>query len=342
AELRDEAIYPQINRKEARTIYPPAAQAWFRLIHGLVGDSVTGTKAMVVLADLVTIGLVVVLLGQMGAPLHRVALYAWNPLVIVEVASNGHLDPLYLPAVVGAFLAHRAGRRALVGALVGFATLTKLYPALLVPALHRRGDRRAPLAWAVVVGLGYLPYLGLGRRVLGFLPTYLFNQYEEFNQGVRFFARSLAGGGGEAFNHLYLVVASLGLAGLVWLVVRWGDGSVNRAALGGLLLGGFFLFVVTPALHPWYLLWLLVLGTIAPSVTLVAASWALTLSYLKYAQASGVLPVTVRLAEFLPLLALLVWELVRRRRAAERWEQRPSVRQAVTGLPSPGYGESPP
>ncbi|MFQ5892959.1 MAG: hypothetical protein ACE5H5_01455, partial [Nitrospinota bacterium] len=95
AELRDEAIYPQINRKEARTIYPPAAQAWFRLIHGLVGDSVTGTKAVVVLADLVTIGLVVVLLGQMGAPLHRVALYAWNPLVIVEVASNGHLDPLY-------------------------------------------------------------------------------------------------------------------------------------------------------------------------------------------------------------------------------------------------------
>ncbi|MDA2916719.1 DUF2029 domain-containing protein [Nitrospinae bacterium AH_259_B05_G02_I21] len=339
--LRDETIYPHINRKGARTIYPPGAQAGFRLIYGLVGDSVTGTKAVMVMADLVTIGLLTLLLAQMGAPLNRALLYAWNPLVIVEVAHSGHLDPLYLPAVVGAFLAHRADRRALVGALVGLATLTKLYPALLVLAFHRRGDRRMPLAWAAVVGLGYLPSLGLGRQVLGFLPTYLFDQYEEFNQGVRFFVRSFMGVGGEPFNAIYLVVACLGLAGLTWLVTRWGDGSEVNAAQRGLLIGGFFLFVVTPALHPWHLLWLLALGTIAPSVTLFVASWALTLSYLKYAQEPGVLPLAVRLVEFLPLLALLAWELVRRRGAAVRWEPQPSAPRALTGIRSPEYSESP-
>ena len=340
--LRDENIYPHINRKGARTIYPPGAQAGFRLIYGLVGDSVTGTKVVMVMADLVTIGLLTLLLAQMGAPIYRVLLYAWNPLVIVEVAHSGHLDPLYLPAVVGAFLAHRAGRGALVGVLVGLATLTKLYPALLVLAFHRRGDRRMPLAWAAVVGLGYLPFLGLSRQVLGFLPTYLFDQYEEFNQGVRFLARSLMGGGGEPFNVIYLVVVCLGLAGLTWLVTRrGGDVSEINAAQRGLLIGGFFLFVMTPALHPWYLLWLLVLGTIAPSVTLFVASWALTLSYLKYAQEPEVLPLAVRLVEFLPLLAFLAWELVHRRRAAARWEPQASAPRALTGIRSPEYSGSP-
>ena len=341
AELRDKAIYPHINRKGARTIYPPGAQAGFRLIYKLVGDSVTGTKAMMVMADLTTIGLLMVLLGQMGVPLHRVVLYAWNPLVIVEVAHSGHLDPLYLPVLVGAFLAHRAGRRSLVGVLVGLATLTKLYPALLVLAFYRRGDRRMPLSWAAVVGLGYLPYIGLGSTVLGFLPTYLFNQYEEFNQGVRFLARSLSGGGGEQFNLIYLAAASLGLAGLAWLISRRDDGTVDQAAKRGLLLGGFALFVVTPALHPWYLLWLLVLGTISPSVTLFAASWALTLSYLKYAQRPEVLPMVVRLVEFLPILALLTWELVRRRSLGRQWDHSRSAPMGLTGFRSPEYRESP-
>jgi alpha-1,6-mannosyltransferase len=342
ADLRDETIYPNINRKEARTIYPPGAQAFFRLIYLLTPDSVTGMKTTIVLADFLTIGLLVWLLVQMEVPIQRVVLYAWNPLVIIEVAHSGHMEPLYLPALVGAFLADKQGRRALLGALLGFATLVKLYPALLVAAFHRRGDRRMPVAWASVVALGYVPYLGLGQKVLGFLPTYLFDQYEEFNQGVRFFGRTLLGGG-EAFTLTYLVVGSLALGALAFVVARRDEGSIFKVAHGGILLGGLYLFVVTPALHPWYIIWLLLLGTISPSVTLFVASWALTLSYLKYAQEPEILPLGVRLAEFLPLLVLLAWEGLVRHRSAKRLVDRPVVAlQRIPGFRSAEYGESSP
>jgi alpha-1,6-mannosyltransferase len=340
AGLRDEAVYPHINRKEARTIYPPGAQAFFRLIYLVVPDSVTGTKAVMVLADLATIGLLAWLLIEMKLPLQRVVLYAWNPLVTFEVAQSGHLEPLYLPAVVGAFLAYRRGRRVLLGALLGLATLVKLYPALLVAVFHARGERRMPLAWALVVALGYLPYLGLGKKVLGFLPTYLFNQYEEFNQGVRFLARTLFGAS-DAFSLLYLAASLLALAALAFVVARRAEGSASQAARGGLLLGGAYLFVITPALHPWYIIWLLALGVVWPSVTLFAASWALTLSYLKYAQLPEVLPLRVRVAEFLPLLLLFAWEgLLRHRWAGGPADRLAVTLPAVTSLHSAEYGES--
>lgn len=343
AGLRDSRIYPLINRKGARTIYPPVAQLFFRGIYALVPDSVDGTKAVIVMADLVTVGLLVWLLALMGVPLQRVAIYAWNPLVVFEVAQSGHLDPLYLPLLVGAFVAHLRGRRALVGALLGLATLTKLYPALLVPAFFRRGERRMPLAWAGVVALGYLPFLWLGSRVLGFLPTYLFDRYEEFNQGVRFAARTVFGEGGS-FEMTYLAVTSLALAGLALYVALKDEASPSRVARGGLVLGGFYLFFVSPALHPWYLLWLLAIGVLSPSVTLVAASFALTLSYLKYAREPEVLPLGVRVAEFLPLFALLAWEVLlsgRRRLGGWGLGMRP-LEESLPALGPAEYGESKP
>jgi hypothetical protein len=277
-----------------------------------------------VLADLATIGLLVVLLGQMGLPRHRVSIYAWNPLVIFEVAMSGHLEPLYLPALVGAFLAFRAGRRKLLGVLLGAATLIKLYPALLVAAFHRKGDRQMPLAWAVSVGLGYLPFLGLGRKVLGFLPIYLLDPYEEFNQGVRFFARALFGSSPN-FTLVYLGLSALGLAALLVWAARSERKDPSAVATLGLILGGFYLLVLTPALHPWYLLWLLLLATISPSATVLAGSWAVGLSYLKYAQDPQILPLAARVAEFLPVGVLLCWELLRnrarslRQRASAAW-----------------------
>src|SRR5215472_2817555 len=59
AGLRDDSIYPNINRKEyAHTIYPPVAQMFFFAVTR-VTQSVPGFKGALALLDLVTMGLVV-------------------------------------------------------------------------------------------------------------------------------------------------------------------------------------------------------------------------------------------------------------------------------------------
>jgi len=60
--LRDDRIYPHINRKDDPTLYPAGAQLFFRIFYMLVGDSVTGYKGIMVFFDLLTLAVLVVLL----------------------------------------------------------------------------------------------------------------------------------------------------------------------------------------------------------------------------------------------------------------------------------------
>ena len=110
AALRDEAIFPNINRPQAPTIYPPAAQMLFALMYGAWPDSISGTKVFMLLGDLMTMLLLVRLLRQRNVDADRILVYAWSPLVVVELAGSGHLDALMLPFLLGALLALTWGR----------------------------------------------------------------------------------------------------------------------------------------------------------------------------------------------------------------------------------------
>jgi len=79
AQLRDDAIYPKINRKDwAHTIYPPVAQVVF-LLTTRISESVTWMKATMLGFELVTIWAVAQLLALLGRPRQLLLIYAWHP-----------------------------------------------------------------------------------------------------------------------------------------------------------------------------------------------------------------------------------------------------------------------
>ena len=71
------------------------------------------------------------------------------------------------------------------------------------------------------------------------------------------------------------------------------------------------LLILMPAsLHPWYVVLVIPFLTVFPSVAWLLFSCTVTLSYLKYAAPSGVMPTWVLLIEYVPLFALLAAELI--------------------------------
>src|SRR5437899_10566304 len=88
----------------------------------------------------------VLLLRTLALPPGRLAIYAWNPLLLVEIWGSGHLDALVLAAVTAAALASARRRDGLAAVLLGLGTLVKLYPAVLYLLLPRR--RSASVAGA--------------------------------------------------------------------------------------------------------------------------------------------------------------------------------------------------
>ncbi len=263
AALRDDEIYPRINRRDyAPTIYPPLAQLHF-LATTRVSESVAWMKASMVAWEALAIALLVALLRRAGQPDVLVLLYAWHPLPIWEFAGSGHVDAAAIACMLAALLARAQRRTALAGVALGVAVLFKLYPLVLLPALWRRCDWRMPAALASTIVAGYLPYSGAGRGVLGFLPGYL--REEGLVSGSRFWLLQLAQGLGlQLHPAVYLVPVAVALAALAgWVSLR--RPPRGDIAGGSLLLATAAVLAFSPH-YAWYVAWLLPLAAPAASV----------------------------------------------------------------------------
>ena len=312
APLRDEEIFPHINRRDVPTIYPPGAQMLLGFSAVIFPDSVTGLKLIMILFDIATIFLILRVLKKTGIRSDRVVLYAWSPLVIFEVAGSGHLEAAMLPFVLLALLARMDERPLLAGTALGVAALIKLYPAVLFPALYKRRERMFPLAFAATILLGYLPYLyGAGDRVLGFLPAY-FGPWEDFNVGLRYFVTSALATLTTSPRPIAMLLVTALLSAVAVYILRQRQ---DEAFLwhGYLMVSAYLLFLPT-SFHPWYLIWILPFLCLYPSWGWLYLSGAIALSYLKYAQGAPIVPLGIRLVEFVPLYVLLGIEAVRHRR----------------------------
>jgi alpha-1,6-mannosyltransferase len=261
--LRDDAIWPLINRKNYVTVYPPATELIFGALWRIVPDSVHWFQIVMTSADVLAGLVLVMLLRAMGQPLQRVLIHLWSPLVIFETAHSAHVDALVLPLLVGAWLMRVKGRDGWTGILLGAAAALKLYPALLLPALWRPRDEQGrwrpawlmPLAFLVVLGVTYVPYLLRGTFALAYLPTYF---AEGGNMSLAFpivVLMQWLGAPAETIANgvMALTVLVIGLSFVVRPVVE----SKQALARCLWLIGAYVL--LTPLLHPWYLLWLVAL-----------------------------------------------------------------------------------
>jgi hypothetical protein len=286
----------------------------FAAVAAVFPDSITGMKGVMILFDLGTMVLIIRLLKKKGIDPDRVILYAWSPLAIFELAGSGHLEALMLPFVLLALLSSRDGKSFLAGTALGTATLIKLYPAALLPALYRRGDRVFPFVVAATILAGYLPYLvGAGGKVLGFLPGY-FTVEEDFNVGLRDVLAFALGPFTASARPVAILLITALLGGVALTLARRGqDGDVLWRAY---LMVSATLLLLPTSLHPWYVIWIVPFLCFFPTWGWLYLTGALALSYVKYLLEPEVLPLGIRLAEFVPLVALLALQAVRHRRAA--------------------------
>jgi len=294
ARFRDRAIYPGINRKPVPTIYPPVAQGVFRLIYALHPNSVAWTKFALSVLDLATMAILVILLVRAGIRPERVLLYAWHPLLILEVGHSGHIDVVAALFIALALWARTVDRSALSGTLLACATLVKFYALVALPALLAAPRRNVRLLAGLIVTtvLAYLPFVSVGTRVFGFLPGYV--QQEGISSGKRYYLlhqatwlmHRLPGGVSASLAHspLALLSATTWYEGgilvammtcAVWCWLRPATsvrGMADRIAVLFIVL----LTLATPS-QPWYVLLLLtcvplVRGALLLPVSIVVGS----------------------------------------------------------------------
>jgi hypothetical protein len=288
------AIRARIGHPEIPTIYPPPAQLAFA-VAGFAGPSPLVWRAAAMLAELGAALCLGAWLRRTGRDARAVVLWLYCPLAAVEAAVGGHVDAVGLLGLTAAGALTAAGRWGAAGAALALAVGTKLFPAVAL----LRSRARTAVACGLVFGLAWVPYLGTSPAA----GLTAYGHRWRGNDGL--FALLVAG-----FERLW--PPSGPPPPMPDLVTRLGRALVGPDSLGGasplwppelafaaakvtvaVLLAGVFLralfrarawpellgpftaalLLVSPVVHPWYLLWWLPFAVLAAAEARPVLAW---------------------------------------------------------------------
>jgi hypothetical protein len=279
----------------ARTPYPAAAQLFFRLVV-TVRETPRAMKLALVGCDLLTIWVLVTWLRQTRRSPWLALAYAWNPLVILEVAHSGHIDALGALWITIAAWLLSTGRtmRATIAFVIAIAS--KLLPIVLVPLLWKRIRIRDAVAGAAVLVLLYLPFRSAGALPLGAVPNVV--AFIRFN-GPLFKGLLLLGSPQVAAG----IAVLGGLTVAAWMrLTRPVDDPAAWAWPMAMSLAA------APVIYPWYLLYFTPFLFTAATLPLVAWTYtALTVYVVWYLSKFGhrwIVPAPVLWLEFGTILVV--------------------------------------
>jgi alpha-1,6-mannosyltransferase len=298
----------QMPSLRARTPYPPGAQLFFRFVVGF-HDSTRAMKLALVACDLLTIVVLWRWLVATGRSEWLALAYAWNPLVVLEIAHSGHIDALGALWITASayWLARR--RTALASIAFVLAVTTKILPIVLLPLFWRRIRPRDAVAGAALFVLLYLPFISGPTLPFGAVPNVV--AYIRFNGPLFKMIAALA-----TPQFAAIVAVGIGLAIAAWC--RWRLPESAPEAWAWPMAAAL---ACAPVIYPWYLLYFTpFLFTIA---TLPLTIWTLTVMpvYVVWESARHggrwVVPTGVMAVEYgLPCAALAWSYVVHRRRPA--------------------------
>ncbi len=231
-------IWQQINHPEFSAAYPPVVLLLFRTLAWLNPDPFF-FKAVMIGFDIGVMIVLVLMIKQRGVLPSRLLLYAANPLILLYISGEGHLDIIQLFFLCLALYLVLCQKSPATGFLMlGLAILSKYFAITALPFLVNRENRTKSLAVLIPLIL-YIPYLDAGTGIFQSLGE--FGTQFHYNDSMTVLIRYLPGG-----SYLFVSICLLGI-GLVWVYLFVNDELRSvYLALGCLL-------VFLPTLQPWYL-----------------------------------------------------------------------------------------
>lgn len=303
---RETAAMPSRN---ATTPYPPAAQLFFRLVVSL-HDSARAMKVALLVCDLLTM---IVLWRWLAATRRNEWLtlaYAWNPLVILEIAHSGHIDALGALWITASayWLARR--RTALASIAFVLAVTSKLLPIVLLPLFWRRVRLRDALLGGVFLALLYVPFTAGSSLAVGAVPNVV--AHIRFNGPV--FKLIAAAATPQAAA---MVAVLLGLGVAAW--ARWRLDAADPAAWAWPMAVAL---LCAPVIYPWYLLYLTPFLFTTATLPLLAWTFTVPLAYVVWYypvyRKPWIVPTAVLAVEYGLVACATAAQLVRRRGSSRR------------------------
>ncbi len=317
-------VAERINYGHLATIYPPVAQAAFWIAHQIDPWGLTGLRVVFLLAELAGVGLLILLLKELGRSPSWVAIYWWNPLVAKELINSAHMDALLLPALVGAVVLAMRSRPILSALALGLAVGVKIWPLVLAPILIWQGRMRVwmsagimlfliTLLMAIPIILGRLDnQSGLVAYAGGWERNHAL--FGLIRDGLGWIADEMGSYRADPGRLTRLMI----VVGLGLTAISLGWRIRDKAAIPtAALIVASALFLLSPTGYPWYYVWVLPFLCAVPVRGLLLLGVVLPFYYLRFDMDQwgyvDVFDQWIVWLEFGPVFALLAFDFFARR-----------------------------
>ena len=235
--LRNEN-WNDVNFKTIPAIYWPFAQMLFR-----AGAAISPThnffKTILVAFDLGTLILLLLILRSVTRDFREIVLYALNPLTVISIAGEGHLESILVFWIILSLYGCRSKKYWVMYLSLGLAVMTKLTPVIFLPLLVQRNNIRYFLFFFLPFGL-MLPYMDPGMDFFASLDTFL----EFKHNGLEFYI----------INTMINIQSTAWVSALIAACICGFIFFLTPDRTRSVFLLSAILLVFAPTFHTWYLL----------------------------------------------------------------------------------------
>lgn len=321
------ALFEQLNSPTYYSAYPPMAQYIFALSAKIGGSNVLANiivmRVLTLLAEFGTIIILNRLTKHFRLEPKLVFLYAFNPLVIIELTGNLHLEGITLFFLVLAVYLIVRNRQMFSGAAFALAVGVKLVPLVFLPLFIKRLGVVKSLKYYAIVGISVLllsvPFLNVPSFSNYFSSLSLYFRAFEFNGSVYYIARWL----GSLMNSPDFIARSslfLGAVSLVAIIIY----SVREkkadwpSLFAGMLFSLTVYYLLSTNVYAWNLAPLVLAAVFTDYRYVLPWSLLVVLTYATYQAVPYSENLWLVAIEYLAVAGWLVYEIwVARKRARE-------------------------
>ncbi|MCE1189724.1 MAG: hypothetical protein LWX56_11365 [Ignavibacteria bacterium] len=299
-----ESIPSKVNFPGMKSIYFPIAQLFFVLAYYIGGYSVWGLKILFLLCEAFTVFFLWRTLNLLEKPKVNLLLYLLSPLAVSQIIVDLHIDGFGIMLLAG-FMYFSLSKKFIPATIfLALSILVKPAAVIIVPLYLQVSEKAIRLKiigiLALIVTALFIPFFQSANPLAALL---MFSKNWTFN--------------GFVFNLTFMGIANNQAArlicGALFVITYSAIFFSSLSFLKKLYFVQILLLLLSPVVHQWYVLWLLVLLPVIPmsSGVVFAGLISLSIGTVYSYQVWGKWQEFTLLffLEYLPVVVLLIYEL---------------------------------
>jgi alpha-1,6-mannosyltransferase len=312
------SLYAGLNSPNYYTVYPPICQFIFGLSAKLAGGNVLGNiviiRIIILMAEFGVIFFLYRLTSKLSVSPNVLALYAFNPLVIIELTGNLHLEAVMLLFLILAIYLLTQNRQVFAAVSFGLGIGVKLVPIIFLPLLIKRLGWAKSVVFFTIVGVTLviisLPFYNIELIPHFFSSISLYFQTFEFNASLYYLLRWI-GYQITGYNIIAILGPLLAISVFVIiLLIAIKEKTVTWLSLfRGMLMCLTAYFLLATTVHPWYITSLVLLSLFTSYRYPIVWSVVIILSYVAYSTVPYSENLWLVTAEYVIVLSYIGYEL---------------------------------